>query len=193
MKTSTKVILAGLAVAITAGGAFAADGWRKYGRDNPHRFGKQMFEQADADKDGAISLDELMQALAARFDQADADSNAAVTKAEIINAVEEHAPFERAKRFSGRIADRLVYQLDLDGNGNVARSELENRAKKVFALFDWDDNGRVEMAEIRRVVGGMGRRHGMGGPRWHAGFGPMHRMGGFGPGADMDGPDGDQE
>ncbi|MCB1463610.1 MAG: hypothetical protein KDJ90_14570 [Nitratireductor sp.] len=181
MKTTTKVILAGLAVTIVAGSAYAAQNWHRYGPGGAQRFGKAMFEKMDVDKDGAVSSDELMQALGTRFDEADKDANATVTKAEIIAAVEANAPFERAKRHSGRIADRLVYQLDLDSNGDIARGEVENQAKKVFALFDRNDDGRVELAEIRHMAGmfrGHDKRHGgWGRTGWNGpgeGSGRMH-------------------
>ncbi len=189
MKTSTKVILAGLAVTVLAGSAVAAEGWRRHGPGAHARMGKAMFDKVDTDKDGAVSREELMQAFGERFDKADADTNASVTKAEIIAAVEANAPFERAKRFSGRIADRIVYQLDLDDNGSVARAEAENRIGKVFALFDRNDDGKVDQAEVRRMASmSRGGRHG--GMRHHGGEG---RWGGKGWGAKPNAMDDDMD
>ncbi|MCG6856497.1 MAG: EF-hand domain-containing protein [Salaquimonas sp.] len=183
MKTSTKVILAGLAVTAVAGSAYAAQNWHRYGPGAYQRMGKAMFDKIDTNNDGAVSQDEMTKALGFRFDEADTNKDGSVTKAEIIAAVESNAKFPGAKRFSGRISDRIVYQFDLDENGNVSRSEIENRANKVFALVDWNDDGKVEVAEIRRMAGMFGgRHHGMRGPGWGgSGWGPgaMHyRWGG---------------
>jgi len=181
MKTSTKVILAGLVVTITAGSALAASGWHRPDRGDFQRHGRAMFDKIDADKDGAVSLDEMMKALTARFDKADADGNSVVTKAEIVNAVATEKDFPRASRFSGRIADRIVYRLDLDNNGDISRAEMENRARKVFALFDRNDDGKVELAELRHTASGFGRGMGRdGGP----GMGRHHRGMHFGWGPD---------
>ena len=170
MKNSTKIILAGLAVAVTAGGAFAAEGWRKHGNGGPQRHAKEMFNKVDADSDGAITLDEMMQALTTRFDAADADANSTVTKAEIVTAMASAKDFPRAGRHSGRIADRIVFRLDLDDNGDVSRAEVENRAKKFFALADRNDDGKVEIAELRRLGGAMGKgRKGPGKDRRYGG------------------------
>ncbi len=177
MKTSTKWIIAGAALSLLAGGAYAADGMRKHGRENAMRMGQEMFKKADANSDGAISSDEMLQALNARFTEADADSNAEVSKAEFIAAVEKNVPYPRMKKHSGFVADRMVGQLDLDANGGVAKAEIENRAKKFFALADWNDDGKVEVAELQKLRPGHGRNmegrgegrgHGWG-RRWFSG------------------------
>ncbi|GIL02808.1 MAG: hypothetical protein BroJett030_27070 [Alphaproteobacteria bacterium] len=155
MKRSTKLVLATLAVVVTAGGAIAAQGYRTFA--DGRQMGQRLFNEADADKDGAVSLDEMLAVLTARFDEADANGDGSLDKAEIIGAVERN--FERARRHSGRIADGLVYRLDLDDSGAIARSELENRARKMFALADFNDDGKVELAEIGRMHGGWDRRH----------------------------------
>lgn len=161
MKTSTKYLLAGVIVAVSAGGAFAAKGMRDHAGFG---FGKEMFKKADTDQDGSVSMEEMMVVLTTRFDAADTDGDAVVTKAEIITAVEEN--FSRASRGSGSIADRFVWRFDLDNDGAIAKAELENRARKVFALADFNDDGKVEMAEIRRMAPGHKGRHGFHKARW---------------------------
>lgn len=187
MNRSTKIILAGLAITVTAGGAYAAQQMRHFG--GPGQFGQRMFDTADADKDGAVSLEEMMAVLASRFDDSDANKDGSVDKAEVIASVEKN--FERARRHSGRIADRIVVHLDLDDNGSVARAELENRAKKMFALADFNDDGKVEKAELRRMHPRGGRHHaqmeGRHEGRWHHGPGRNSRwMDDDGPGSTDD-------
>ncbi|MCB1449975.1 MAG: hypothetical protein KDJ67_07630 [Nitratireductor sp.] len=167
MKTSTKYVIAGIAVVATAGAAFAAQGYRHHG--DRARMAMEMFNKADADGDKAISLAEMMAALTARFDKADGNGDKSVTKAEVIAAVEGDPQMSRAKRWSGRIADNVVYRLDLDDNGSVAFTEVENRAKKLFALLDRNDDGKLELAELRRDMGGMRGHHRQGKGRWWGG------------------------
>jgi len=158
MKTTTKWIIAGAVIAATAGTAFAAEGVRRQFDSERHRVGQLMFERVDADSDGAITAEEVLGAISKRFSEADANADGALTKAEAVAAVEAQTEIERARRHAGRIADRLFEQLDLDDNGQLALSEIENRTKKVFALADRNDDGKVEVAELRRM--GPGRNHG---------------------------------
>ncbi|MEZ5872432.1 MAG: hypothetical protein R3D32_11455 [Nitratireductor sp.] len=167
MKRSTKYIIAGLAVVATAGVTFAAQGFRHHG--DRARMAMEMFNKTDTNGDKAISLDELMAALTSRFDKADANGDKSITKAEVVSAVENNPEMPRAARWSGRIADNVVYRLDLDDNGSVAFSELENRAGKLFALLDRNDDGKLELAELRRDMGGMRGHHRRGPGRWWGG------------------------
>ena len=182
MKRSTKFLIAGLVVAATAGTAYAAKSLRDFG---PGKFGQRVFDRIDADKDGAVALDEFMAALASRFDEADGNRDGSVDKAEVIVALDSHS--DRARRRSGAIADMVVFRLDMDDSGSVARSELENRARKLFALADFNDDGKVEKAELRRMGPPRGmagfHRAGFHGPRWG-----WHRFGGWWRGADDRGP-----
>jgi Ca2+-binding EF-hand superfamily protein len=160
MKTRTKWLIAAAVIAATAGTAAAAEGARRHFDGERQRVGQMMFDRIDADRDGAITSEELLAALAKRFTDADANADSALTKAEAVAAIEAQTEFERARRHAGRIADRLFERLDLDGNGQLALSEIENRTKKVFALADFNDDGKVEVAELRRM--GPGRHHGRG-------------------------------
>ena len=119
MKTSTKYVIAGLAIAVTAGAAFAANGYRHHG--DRARMAMEMFNKTDKDGDKAISLDEMMAALTERFGKADADGDKSVTKAEVIAAVENNPDMPRARRWSGRIADNVVYRLGLADSRAQAR------------------------------------------------------------------------
>lgn len=158
MKTTVTALCVTALLVPLAAPAFADMGGGKRGF---HRMGERMFDKADTNSDGAITLDEVNARMRERLQQADSDGDSTVTKAEIIAAIEQHAEHRRAKRMSGTIADQLVYRLDVDDNGSVSLAEVENRAGKLFALMDFNDDGRIEKAEIRRSMPHrMGRRHG---------------------------------
>ena len=61
-----------------------------------------------------------------------------------------------------RMAQRIVERFDTDGDGMLTAAEIESRQKKMFALLDRNDDGKVEKDEMPR-----GKfRHGDGGGRW---------------------------
>ena len=138
------------------------------GKRGFHRMGERMFEKADTNSDGAITLDEVNARMQERLGAADGDGDSSVSKAEIIAAIESNAEHRRARRYSGTIADRLVYHLDVDDNGSVTLAEVQNRAGKLFALMDFNDDGRIEKAKIRRSM-----------PHRMARHASFHRFGGW--------------
>ncbi len=158
MRKSTKWILAGAGAVLLAGGAFASNAMQRHGYGERQRIGEEMFAAADIDGDGAVSTEEMLAALDGRFRSADVDANSAVSKAEAVSAVESIMPGKMARRWSGSIADRAIYRLDIDNDGLVQFGEVTNRAKKLFALVDWNDDGKVEKSEIERLRMGGGHR-----------------------------------
>lgn len=155
MKTISKVLLVGSGLALAAGTtlAYAAmDGQGpgfKRGHERMGQMGKQLFQDADTNKDGAVSRQEMQVRLTERFTGADSDGDSTITKAEIVKVMEGASQRRFMRRHSGRIADHLVYQFDLDEDGNVTFAEIDNRTGKFFALLDRNDDGKLEMAEIR--------------------------------------------
>lgn len=170
MKTMLKTMtLAALSAGVLyAGGASAQD--RPEGRFG--EMGRKMFTQADANADGAVTVEEMGERLKLHFTEADADADGFATRAEVLAAIEKRAEGRRMARRAGAISDRLVERFDLNDDGKVAIAEIENRAKKHFALADWNDDGKVEMAELGR----MGPPH-MRGDRPHGERGGWWRRG----------------
>ena len=165
MKHRTKVILAsGIGLIAVTGIAFAAKGYQDHKKWRSQFSPQKIIEQMDTNSDNAISLAEFNAAVDKRFVLADIDGDGSVQKTDVLNAIEANAPFEKMKRHSGRIADRLFVGMDIDDNGTVTRSEVENRLAKFYALADWNDDGKVEMAELKRLRASMpgrwGKRHG---------------------------------
>ncbi|HET9535449.1 MAG TPA: acid-shock protein [Mesorhizobium sp.] len=141
MTTLTKAALAFLALAGTAGTmAVASDDdfgdWRG---------GKSRLERADADDSGDVTFEEFTAAMKRRIGGADADGDGKMTVAEIALEIERM----RVERMARRIVERF----DTDGDGALTPAEIESRQKKMFALLDRNDDGKIVKEEMPR------RRH----------------------------------
>lgn len=165
MKRQTKIILASLAGFLAIGGiAVAAQGYQEH-REMKRMFSPQkMLERIDTNGDKSISLDEVKSAVVKRFELADTDSDGSVGKADVLAAIEANVESDRMKRRSGRFTDRLFIGADIDQDGSITVAEIENRISKFYAIADWNDDGQVEMAELKRLrqsmPGRWGKRHG---------------------------------
>jgi Ca2+-binding EF-hand superfamily protein len=140
MKTSTRIALAFLALAgLSGSAAYAADD--QPGRDD-RRSGMTRFDRLDADQSGDITFEEFSAALKSRIGDADKDHDGKMTVAEIATEIERM----RAERMARRIIERF----DTDGDGMLTAAEIESRQKKMFALLDRNDDGKVEKDEMPR-------------------------------------------
>ena len=101
--------------------------------------GKGWLKRADADKDGAITLDEAIAARAKRFERFDADKNGVVSEQEVQQAVAE-----RVERISKRIQRRF----DQNRDGKITREEYDRFAKERFGWMDLNDDGKIEQDEM---------------------------------------------
>lgn len=173
MTIKKKSTLAALAL-IVAGTATVA-GTMAYADNNRGGMpgGAAMFDNADTDNDGQVTLAEFKAPLVERFKQADADSDGSVTAEEISAAMdamraERRAGGEGNKRWGGKGprghggAERLLERVDVDGDGAVTLAELDNRQTKMFALMDIDDSGAIDADELPRRMAHRGERHGGG-------------------------------
>ncbi len=191
MKTLTKILIGASVLAIGAGGVAYARG--PMGCGGPGMgpgFGRaammeRMFTRFDANKDGTVTLEEFLAGAGTRFTEIDADKSGVVEKTEVETWFGRFAPPQAAAHFLGRH--------DIDGDGKVTKAEFENPLKKRFALFDRNDDGKVnheELALAGPMGGGMrggwggqqgggwggpgqgwGAGPGMGGQGWHRGQG----------------------
>jgi Ca2+-binding EF-hand superfamily protein len=105
----------------------------------------EMFDTADADKDGKLSHAELEARRQAGFAAADTNADGALS-AEELSA-------RQLARFQERLAERTQAMLDtMDnaGNGSLSADELgEGPGLRNFARIDADNDGFVTKEEIR--------------------------------------------
>ncbi len=172
---SKKLIVSASAVilAVTlAGGAIAHQKTHK-GKRGHHGGGvMKMMKNADTNKDGNISKDELNAAHQAKFKEFDLDGNGSVTAEEVQKKMSE--------RYA-RLAKKITRRFDKDRNGSVTEEEfMDNAASKLYRL-DLNDDGVISKDEMPRRKrfgkrrGGKHWRHGKRGHRGHHGRHAMHR------------------
>ena len=146
MRISTKLAMAFLAVATTAGApAFADD--KPEGRAER---GKQRFERTDADSSGDITFEEFAAAMKMRIGDADKNGDGKMTVAEIA------ADIERMR--AERAAERMIQRFDADRDGMLTLVEIETHQKKMFALLDRNNDGKIVVEEMRPREGDRERR-----------------------------------
>lgn len=140
MKTSTRLALAFLAFATSAGSAALAEETAGKPLGAAAKGPSPRFERVDADSSGDISFDEFSVAMNKRITKADANGDGKITVAEI------------SAQFNGprgeRIALRTVDRFDANRDGSVTLVEIEGRQKKLFALLDVNDDGKIEPREL---------------------------------------------
>ena len=89
---------------------------------------------------GDVTFEEFAAAMKSRIGDADADSDGKMTVAEIA------AEIERMR--AERMARRMIERFDTDGDGMLTLVEIEARQKKMFALLDRNDDGKIVPEEM---------------------------------------------
>lgn len=142
MKKSIRLAAAFLALAgVAAGPAFAIE------RDGKHGDNRRdtRFERADADSGGDVTFEEFAAAMNKRVGKADVNGDGKMTVAEIASEIERM----RAERMARRIVERF----DTNGDGVLTTAEIEARQKKMFALMDRNNDGKLVKGEMSRQDG----------------------------------------
>lgn len=178
-KSKITVLLAGIAVSATAvATAYADNGPRgmmmrdgegpHYGRNMPDGMGPgrmgadRMFQRADKDNSGAVTLEEFAAMSPFDFGAADADGNGNLTADEIAAQME--------RDMLKRRAERMIRRFDTDNDGQVSQAEIDNHRQRMFARLDIDGSGAIEKDELPQPRGdrrggderGQGRGDGQG-------------------------------
>ncbi|PWK75721.1 hypothetical protein [Aminobacter sp. AP02] len=145
MKTSTTLALAFIALAGVAGTAYA----EQNGGDGMRGPGKMRLQKAMKDAGGSLTFDQFSAAMDTRLKKIVADNGGKVTVEQLAAALEKARFEEMAKRIMSRYAS--------DSDGTLTTDAIQSREKKMFALMDRNDDGKVAQDELPRHGPG---RHG---------------------------------
>lgn len=123
-------IVFGAMCALTAMPAFAQ------GRQGP----AEMFEQADADGDGLLSLDEFRTARQDLFGKRDRNADGQIDEADM-----PHLASARPR--AREAAAAVTAQLDLNRDGKVTKDEFVEGAVPLFSRADTNADGVLDVKE----------------------------------------------
>ena len=135
MKKVTLTAIGALAVALAAP-ALASTG----GANGYHHGG--MFQKADTNGDGAVTLDEVKAQSADIFAKLDLNGDGYLTQQEMTEARQKMRG-ERRKE----MADKRFERMDLNKDGSVTREEMEEAAEKRMKRFGDRDFGKSKRGE----------------------------------------------
>ncbi len=102
--------------------------------------GERTFDRLDANKDGALAIEELEAKSVRRFMRLDADKDDKVTRAELENWL---------NRLTRRRIDRILTRMDTNKDAAVTSAELRGYIAGLFDLADSDKSGGVTLKESR--------------------------------------------
>jgi Ca2+-binding EF-hand superfamily protein len=119
----------------------------------------EMFDAADADKDGKVTHAEMDAHQKAEFDAADTNKDGQLSTDEL--------SARALAKFQEKLAERTQAMLDdkdNDGNGTLSPDEMgEGPVLRNFARIDADNDGAVTKDEIKAAMQHHKKRgHGMG-------------------------------
>lgn len=150
MKRTTLLVATGVLALVGSVSAIAAvgdSGWsgRERGDRGGWRHGGFKLMRLDANKDGAITLDEFMVRRDDRFAKLDTNKDGVLSPEEIV------APMK------ARTAERdkdMITRLDVNGDGKISKEEFEHPQRVRFSERDRNDDGELSREDR---------------PRWHRG------------------------
>jgi len=122
-----------------------------------------MFQKADKDNSGTVTLEEFAATSPFTFTDADADGDGNITAVELADQMQRQMLLRRA--------ERMIQRFDTDNDGQVSTAEIESQRKEMFSRLDIDESGAIEQDEMN-LRGGDHHRGDRGGK--------FHRSGGKG-------------
>ena len=144
MRKTTRLALAFVTLASVVGTAAYAD------ELSGPRDGMMMrLDKAMKDSNGTITFDQFSDAMNARLKKIVADNGGKLTVAQLADALEK-ARFEQ-------MAKRIIARYDTRGDGTLTSDDITSRQKKVFAMLDRNNDGKIEKSELPK--GGRFGRH----------------------------------
>ena len=119
--------------------------------------GLEMIQSVDANKDSALSQEEINNVVNTRFAEFDVDKNGSLSLAE----------FEALwAEITKPVAVRAFQFLDPDGDAAIAKAELDQRFGTIVSHLDQNDDGALSRDDHPRHRGPHGPGHGWrGGPQ----------------------------
>ncbi|MBL1405100.1 MAG: hypothetical protein COC00_003875 [Rhizobiales bacterium] len=143
-----------------------------------------FMHNADANGDKAVTFEEVSVRIDAIFTDMDKDKDASLTKEElqtglkakmeerqkqrVENAKGKDGNERKGRKFAGKHGgkhngkrsgnklDRLIERIDVNGDGVIAKTEVQDRMQKTFAFLDVNNDGKLEGKELRK-----GKHNGM--------------------------------
>ena len=111
----------------------------------------EMLAQADANRDGAVTRAEFVDARRARFAKMDRDGDGYFSDGDLPRLVR--------KRAGEKIA-RATQGFDANRDGRLSRDEFVNGPARVFDLGDANGDGRIDRDEMERLKAQIAARKG---------------------------------
>lgn len=102
----------------------------------------EMLEKSDANRDGAVSRAEFIDARRARFAKMDRNRDGYFSDDDLPRMVRKRA---------GEKVDRVVQALDSNRDGRLSRLEFVDGPTRLFDLGDADRNGLIDRYEMDRL------------------------------------------
>ncbi|RUX91832.1 hypothetical protein, partial [Mesorhizobium sp. M7D.F.Ca.US.004.01.2.1] len=131
-------------------GAVGTTAYAENNASEKMREGTMMrLNKAMSDSGGTITFDQFSGAMNARLKKLVADNGGKLTVAQLADALEK-ARFEQ-------MAKRIIARYDTKGDGTLTTDDLTSREKKVFAMLDKNNDGKIEKSELPK--GGRFGRH----------------------------------
>ncbi|WP_137932146.1 EF-hand domain-containing protein [Mesorhizobium comanense] len=137
MRKTTKLAFAFIALAGAVGSAAYAENV-----DSAKMRERTMMrlDKAMNDNGGTITFDQFSNAMDARLKKLVADNGGKLTVAQLADALEK-ARFERMAR-------RIIDRYDSKGDGTLTADDITGREKKIFAMLDKNNDGKIEKSEL---------------------------------------------
>ncbi len=146
MKQTT---LIAVAVTLAGGMGYGLSAVAQHGDGGPggrHGHGAEFLKSIDTNEDGSISRDEAMARQAQMFERADADADGLVTLDEM-SAFREAEREERRRRRR----EAGFSELDANGDGAVSADEFADRAAPLFDRLDANGDDIISAEEIENA------------------------------------------
>lgn len=115
---------------------------------------EKALQRLDVNKDGRISLEEIKPNMDKRLALADGDGDKQITSAEIDAMLQKRLERRRI---------RIMELLDGNRDGTITQAEFDRVVEDMFDKADADNNGGVDLAELKSFKRGVWRKSFIGG------------------------------